>query len=340
MGLETGTYIDDLVDTNPVHTDGLNQADSHLRLIKQVLLNTFPNMEGAVTATFGDLNGIAGFMAAGTGVATVPIPTSSTTTGGSLVLKGAGGAADITIVNASGVLTFKSGSTTIATVDASGNLTATAAVNGTSIKQAGNALVPSGMIMKWSGAANAIPAGFVLCNGSNGTPNLQDCFIVGAGNTYAVAQTGGQATASVTTSTNGSHNHTGTVDSQGAHSHNITVPFAGTHNHGGTDEGYALQVGDMPSHDHSFQYTESSGASQSNVMVSSGASLGSYTTSFAGSGNTHYHGIASDGSHTHSASADIQGAHLHNITTDGSHNHTASVATLPPYYALCFVMKT
>ena len=39
--------------------------------------------------------------------------------------------------------------------------------------------LPSGVIMMWSGAASAIPSGFVLCNGKNGTPNLLDKFVVG-----------------------------------------------------------------------------------------------------------------------------------------------------------------
>jgi microcystin-dependent protein len=43
MPLESGTYIPDLVAANPSHTDGVSQGDSHVRLIKSVLLNTFPN---------------------------------------------------------------------------------------------------------------------------------------------------------------------------------------------------------------------------------------------------------------------------------------------------------
>lgn len=39
--------------------------------------------------------------------------------------------------------------------------------------------LPSGVIMMWSGASSAIPSGFVLCNGKNGTPNLLDKFVVG-----------------------------------------------------------------------------------------------------------------------------------------------------------------
>lgn len=56
MGLETSTYVDGLNTSNPAATDGLAQADDHIRLIKTVLKNTFPNLTGAVTATQDTLN--------------------------------------------------------------------------------------------------------------------------------------------------------------------------------------------------------------------------------------------------------------------------------------------
>ncbi len=63
----------------------------------------------------------------------------------------------------------------------------------------------TGMILLWSGSTGSIPSGFYLCNGSNGTPDLRDRFIVGAGGSYTVAQTGGSADSIVV-----SHNHTAT----------------------------------------------------------------------------------------------------------------------------------
>lgn len=51
MPLETGTTIADLVSTNPAATDGLGQADDHIRLIKAVLKATFPNFTGVLDAT-------------------------------------------------------------------------------------------------------------------------------------------------------------------------------------------------------------------------------------------------------------------------------------------------
>lgn len=56
MALENGTYVNSLVTSNPAATDGIAQADDHIRLIKSTIKNTFPNLTGAVTATQADLN--------------------------------------------------------------------------------------------------------------------------------------------------------------------------------------------------------------------------------------------------------------------------------------------
>ena len=60
----------------------------------------------------------------------------------------------------------------------------------------------------WSGAANAIPTGYVLCDGGNGTPDLRDRFVVGAGNSYAVNATGGAASVTLTIAEMPAHTHT------------------------------------------------------------------------------------------------------------------------------------
>lgn len=59
MGLESATFINGLVESNPTSSDNANQGDNHLRLIKSTLKATFPNLTGAVTATQADLNSIA-----------------------------------------------------------------------------------------------------------------------------------------------------------------------------------------------------------------------------------------------------------------------------------------
>jgi hypothetical protein len=56
MALETGTYINSLVATNPAATDALAAADDHLRLIKSTIKNTFPNIDAAMSATEDELN--------------------------------------------------------------------------------------------------------------------------------------------------------------------------------------------------------------------------------------------------------------------------------------------
>ena len=63
MALEVGTHISDLVQTNPVSTDGLGQADDHIRLIKKTIQNTFPNITGPVLSTQAELNKIDGVTA-------------------------------------------------------------------------------------------------------------------------------------------------------------------------------------------------------------------------------------------------------------------------------------
>jgi len=60
--------------------------------------------------------------------------------------------------------------------------------------------VPAGGIIMWSGSIGSIPSGYVLCNGSNGTPDLRDRFVVGAGNSYSVGSNGGFTSSSTVTS--------------------------------------------------------------------------------------------------------------------------------------------
>lgn len=59
--------------------------------------------------------------------------------------------------------------------------------------------IPTGIITMWSGSTATIPSGWVICDGTNSTPDLRDKFVIGAGSTYAVDATGGDTT----------HNHTG-----------------------------------------------------------------------------------------------------------------------------------
>jgi len=100
--------------------------------------------------------------------------------------------------------------------------TATAGTNTTQIATTAFVLangVPSGGIVLWSGSIASIPSGWLLCDGTNGTPNLRDRFVVGAGSTYAVNATGGSANATLV-----SHTHTASVADPG-HFHTLNADY-------------------------------------------------------------------------------------------------------------------
>ena len=88
------------------------------------------------------------------------------------------------------------------------------------------AVFPSGAIVLWSGSIGSIPAGWYLCDGTNGTPNLKNSFIVGAGDVYPVSGAGGSADSVVV-----SHTHAATsVITDPGHAHwqgSDISPFTG-----------------------------------------------------------------------------------------------------------------
>jgi hypothetical protein len=175
-----------------------------------------------------------------------------------------------------------------------GTPTAPTATSGTSTTQlattefVASTLFPSGGIIIWSGSSATIPTGWVLCNGSNSTPDLRNRFVVGAGSTYAVGATGGSANAVVV-----SHTHTATVATTSL-TGSITDQYASGGGNGSTTGVF----------------------SQTNYQVDGdgGESRPGRTINF-------------DGSHTHTAT----------ISTEGV---SGTNANLPPYYALCYIMKS
>lgn len=79
-----------------------------------------------------------------------------------------------------------------------------------------------GGIVMWSGTVENIPEGWALCDGQNGTLDLRNRFIIGAGDTYSVGDTGGSADAVVV-----EHTHTGTTSTSANHTHNRGVGVSG-----------------------------------------------------------------------------------------------------------------
>lgn len=175
-----------------------------------------------------------------------------------------------------------------------------------------NAGVPVGTIVAFGGALVDVPANWRVCDGTAGTPDLRDRFIVAAGPTYAANSTGGNST----------------------HSHSVTINSGGAHAHTGTVGGTALTVAQLPAHKHANGVTDAG-----TNLFSRGTTAAATTTPDSidnNSNNGVFEGWTSDvGSgetHTHSLTLDSSGAHSH---TGG----TGSASSLPPYYALVYIMK-
>lgn len=90
--------------------------------------------------------------------------------------------------------------------------------------------VPTGIIILWYGSVGSIPSGWHLCDGSDGTIDLRGKFVVGAGNTYNPATSGGSSTftAAGTITINA---HVLTTAEMGSHTHPYTdtTPVGGSY---------------------------------------------------------------------------------------------------------------
>lgn len=183
-------------------------------------------------------------------------------------------------------------------------------------------LFPVGGIIMWSGSIASIPSGWLLCDGTLGTPDLRNRFILGAGIApFAVpAQTGGSFTS--TTSANGNHNHSLNVELSGSHAHTIFV------------NGHALTIDQIPSHSHTFRIN-------TRDYAGSGGSAAHYNAGLTGNNPTNPTTTAVGGSqaHTHGAYSDAQGLHSHVGSTSYPGDHVHAVDVTPPFYALCFIMR-
>lgn len=137
--------------------------------------------------------------------------------------------------------------------------------------------IPSGVITMWSGSILAIPVGWRLCDGTAGTPDLRDRFVLGAGGVYSVGSTGGSANAVVV-----------------AHSHTASS-----------------SVSD-PGHNHT-------------VVANPGGSSGAFGGGTSSSATTLTTSTSSTGISV-ATTVDVTGV-------------SGTNANMPPYYALCYIMK-
>lgn len=167
-----------------------------------------------------------------------------------------------------------------------------------------NSTVPAGMIMMWSGTIANIPAGWALCDGQNGTPNLLNRAVIAAGGDYAVGATGEGSIPSHTH--NADHNHSASSSTDGYHGHTGKC-YASSD--GSYNSKYASGLGTTVQHENSG-HTSNGGTwfdIQGPIAVDSG------------------------GSHSHTIYVDTK-----SMNTGAAGTGTAVV---PKHYALAYIMK-
>jgi len=184
---------------------------------------------------------------------------------------------------------------------------------------AASTTLPVGSIIMWYGTAAAVPANWHICDGTSGTPNLVNKFVMGASADYSNPAT-----------------TPGEVRYEGGSSSSTTASN-GAHTHGGLTGGHVLTAGELPSHAHtlyvdggtdtdnvSYGFNNAPGLAVAGKSITGPASVGAYRS-------------------TNGLSTPLVGSvgagdpHTHAINSDGVHTHT--VSTLPPYYTLYFIMK-
>lgn len=196
--------------------------------------------------------------------------------------------------------------------------------------------VPAGVICLWSGTIVTIPAGWVICDGANGTPDLREKFVMGAGGVnYNQGASGGSANRTLATSAAGAHDHGGVTANT-----TLTITQIPGHTHGVTDPGHIHTVSD-PGHTHAVWVRNQARMDSSSSAYVPGSGAGGTLTNSAGveDANT---GISVNSRTTGISiqSAGSGGAHNHVLT--GAVDHTHNIATfsvLPPYFVLAYIMK-
>lgn len=175
-----------------------------------------------------------------------------------------------------------------------------------------NILEPIGTIKMWNGTIAAIPAGWNLCDGSNGTPNWTGRFPLAVDNDDDHGATGGSEV----------HTHAATTASAGAHTHDITV------------DGHALTIPELPAHQHYNGVTDAG-----DDLFNHGGVAANPTTpgsidgnSATGSREGRTTSVGGGAAHNHTASSAANGSHSHTVTVpDASH--------IPPWVGVLFIMR-
>jgi microcystin-dependent protein len=167
---------------------------------------------------------------------------------------------------------------------------------------AGTSLCMSGMVVYWYGSSGSVPAGWHVCDGSivGGvqTPDLRDTFVfsLSVGSSYPAS------------------NSNPTFASGAASGFTL-----------GSTDSYALQVADIPAHNHNLYGTFSTSGSVVSNTIAHNASA-SYSDNFGGPTEL-ISQTGGGGGHSHGLTAAA--------TAGAAHTHTAT----PPYVGLLAIMK-
>lgn len=172
--------------------------------------------------------------------------------------------------------------------------------------------VPLGTIVMWSGIVASIPESWALCDGTNGTPDLRNRFIIGAGGAYAPGAVGGSTTAT----------GSGVISNSGAHSHPLAI------------DGHTLTIDEMPAHFHGTGVCDAGPNCFNHGNIPASPTTPKQFDTNDGTGNVE--GLSTtdggDQPHTHTGVTAGSGEHSHELTLD-------ALSVMPPYFALCFIMK-
>lgn len=158
----------------------------------------------------------------------------------------------------------------------------------------------TGIIVMWSGSESNIPTGWHLCDGTNGTPDLRGRFILGSNSTHLSGSTGGSATYSI-----GKHYH-----------------YWGHHNN--DNNGYFICLGP------NGKYSEVPSIPSKTVYAAS------WNGDNGGGWDCGLDGMRQDKPRSNGENL-ITSLNYTNGTDDVSSDNSGE--SLPPYYALCFIMK-
>lgn len=302
--LKTGDAISGVVTAPTADVLTSNTMLATTAFVQNVITNRTPSLASYVVKTGDTITGI------------VNAPTAATSTSNTMLATTAfvQNAISANAPNLSGFLQ-KSGDaiTGVVTAPTAGTSTSNTMIATTAfVKNAINAAItaiPTGVIVMWSGSIVSVPSGWYLCDGTNGTPDLRDRFIVGAGNTYSPGGTGGSKDAIVV-----------------SHTHSALSTFSGSplaaHTHVVNDSGHRhMMLEGTPdfSGDQKVDRFDTLSNSATNQSTISG-------TQTATTGITL--GSTSGGTPSGSVST--------SINSTGSNGANAN---LPPYYALAFIMK-